>query len=153
MLNFATIYTMNKDYVTHSATITLVTDRSLTLRLEEAGSCDGCAVASMCNKGKSSGQDTITIDIPDTSGFSKGERIEVTASSGSTLRASWWALLLPTLIFLGVLLAVSLIHPGSGAWSLAAGFAALALYDLILYLMRRRLAGKIAWRVRRLSTE
>lgn len=140
---------MNKDYVTHSGTITSVNDGSITLRTEDVCRCDGCAVASLCNKDSSSEHESITVNTPDARHYSVGEHVEVTASSGSTLRASWWALMLPTLLFIGVILAVRLIWSDSGLWSLAAGFTVLAVYDLLLYLFRKRLAQNITWKVRR----
>ncbi|WP_280121526.1 SoxR reducing system RseC family protein [Duncaniella muricolitica] len=140
---------MKQDYVTHSGTITHVTDSTLTLRTDGSCSCDGCAVASLCNKDSSDGGgESITIDTPIASRYSVGQRVEVIASSGSTLRATWWALLLPTILFVGVILGVRLIWPQSGAVSLVAGFATLAVYDLGLYLCRKKLAQKIIWTVR-----
>ena len=89
-------------------------------------------------------------DCTGASDFSVGERVEVTATSSSTLRATWWALILPTLIFGGVVLGCRLGFPALGGWSIAIGFAALGLYDLFLYAQRRRLAQKISWKVRRI---
>ncbi len=139
---------MKQDYVTHSGTITHVTDSTLTLRTDGSCSCDGCAVASLCNKDTSSGGESITIDTPQARQYSVGQQVEVIASSGSTLRATWWALLLPTILFVGIILGVRLLWPQSGAISLVAGFVALAIYDLGLYLFRRRLAQKIIWTIR-----
>ncbi len=141
---------MNKDYVTHSGIITRIDDGSLTLRTEEACRCEGCAVASLCNKDSSSEQESITINTPESSLYNVGERVEIIASSGSTLRATWWALMLPTLLFIGIVLAVRLIWHNSGAWSLVTGFVVLAIYDLFLYRFRKRLAQNISWKVRRL---
>ena len=142
---------MNRDYVSHSGTITQVTDSSITLRTDSSCSCDGCAVASLCNKDSSSGEgEHITIDTTRAPEYSVGERVIVSATSGSTLRATWWALILPTVLFIGVVLAVRLIWPGSGAISLAAGFGALVIYDFGLYLCRKRLSQKIIWNVKRL---
>lgn len=139
---------MKQDYVTHSGTITHVTDSTLTLRTDGSCSCDGCAVASLCNKDTSSGGETITIDTPQAHLYAVGQQVEVIATSGSTLRATWWALLLPTILFVGIILGVRLHWPQSGAISLVAGFAALAVYDLGLYIFRRRLAQKIIWTIR-----
>ena len=139
---------MKQDYVTHSGTITHVTDSTLTLRTDGSCSCDGCAVASLCSKDTSSGGESITIDTPQARQYSVGQQVEVIASSGSTLRATWWALLLPTILFVGIILGVRLLWPQSGAISLVAGFVALAIYDLGLYLFRRRLAQKIIWTIR-----
>ena len=139
---------MKQDYVTHSGTITHVTDSTLTLRTDGSCSCDGCAVASLCNKDTSSGGESITIDTPQARQYAVGQQVEVIASSGSTLRATWWALLLPTILFVGIILGVRLLWPQSGAISLVAGFVALAIYDLGLYLFRRRLAQKIIWTIR-----
>ena len=144
---------MKQDYVTHSGTITHVTDTSMTLRTDGSCSCDGCAVASLCNKDSSTGGELITIDSPDSRYYSVGQQVEVIATSGSTLRATWWALILPTLIFVGVILAVRLAWPESGVWSLGAGFLALALYDFGLYLCRKKLSGKIIWKIRPLDRQ
>ena len=142
---------MNRDYVSHSGTITQVTDSSITLRTDSSCSCDGCAVASLCNKDSSSGEgESITIDTTRAPEYNVGERVIVSATSGSTLRATWWALILPTVLFIGVVLAVRLIWPASGAISLAAGFGALVIYDFGLYLCRKRLSQKIIWNVKRL---
>lgn len=139
---------MKQDYVTHSGTITHVTDTTLTLRTDGSCSCDGCAVASLCNKDSSKGGETLTIDTVSASMYAVGQHVEVTASSGSTLRATWWALLLPTILFIATILGVRLLWPQSGAVSLAAGFVVLAIYDLGLYIFRRRLAQKIIWTVK-----
>lgn len=142
---------MNRDYVSHSGTITQVTDSSITLHTDGSCSCDGCAVASLCNKDSSSGEgESITIDTTRAPEYSVGERVMVSATSGSTLRATWWALILPTVLFIGVVLGVRLAWPESGAVSLAAGFGALVIYDFGLYLCRKRLSQKIIWNVKRL---
>ena len=73
--NFADIFTMNKDYVTHSGIITRIDYGSLTLRTEEACRCVGFAVASLCNKDSSSEQESITINTPESSLYNVGERV------------------------------------------------------------------------------
>jgi len=139
---------MKQDYVTHSGIITHVTDSTLTLRTDGSCSCDGCAVASLCNKDNTKGGESLTIETPQAGQYTVGQHVEVIATSGSTLRATWWALLLPTILFIGIILGVRLLWPHSGVISLAAGFAALAVYDLGLYIFRRRLAQKIVWTIR-----
>ena len=142
---------MKQDYVTHSGTIVQVTDSSITLRTDGSCRCDGCAVASLCNKDTSTGEgENITIDTTQAPQYSVGQKVEVSATSGSTLRATWWALILPTVLFIGVVLAVRLLWPESGATSLAVGFGALVIYDFGLYLCRKRLAQKIIWNIRRI---
>jgi len=102
----------------------------------------------LCNKDTSSGGESITIDTTQARQYTVGQQVEVIASSSSTLRATWWALILPTILFVGIILGVRLLWPQSGAISLVAGFTALAIYDLGLYLFRRRLAQKIIWTIR-----
>lgn len=140
---------MSKDDVTHRGVIESVGAGVLTIRTEEACKCDGCAITALCNT-KGGGHELLTIDTPQASEFSPGERVEVTASSGSTLRATWWALILPTLIFGVSVVGLRLGFPQLGGWSLAIGFALLLLYDLFLYLCRRQLAQKITWKVTRI---
>lgn len=142
---------MKQDYVTHRGTITQVSDGTIVIRSEDSCHCDGCAVSALCNKDSSGQAELITVRLADADRFAPGEKVEALASSSSTLSAAWWALILPTMLFIGVILVIRLGWPESGAWSIGGGFAALALYDFILYLMRRRLAGKLHWTVRRLG--
>lgn len=145
---------MKQDYVSHTGIVMAVSDGSLTIHTSEAASCEGCAVSVICNKdSKKDGEsgETITLDIPDALRFKVGERIEAIASSGSTLRAAVWALIIPSVVFVAVIIGVRLAWPATGAWSVAIAFAALGLYDLFLYLNRRRMASRLSWTVRRLA--
>lgn len=140
---------MNKEDVTHRGVVESAGIDSLTIRTEEACKCDGCALTALCTT-KDEGHELLTIDTPLASDFAAGDRVEVTATSGSTLRATWWALVLPTLIFGGSVVGFRLGFPQLGGWALAIGFGLLAVYDLFLYRYRRQLAQKISWKIRRL---
>ncbi len=141
---------MKKDNVTHRGVIQRIDARSLTIITDDACRCDGCAVVALCNKSSEGGVDreTVTIDVPDTSAYSVGQHVEVSASSASTLNAAFWALIVPTVIFVGVLLALNIGRPDMGAMAILWAFVALAVYDGLLYLFRRRLAKKLVWTVR-----
>lgn len=143
---------MKKENVTHRGVIKHVAPRSLTIITDDECRCDGCAVVAICNKGgEGDSRETVTIDLPDTSAFHAGQRVEVTAASATTVRATWWALILPTLIFVGVLLGSNLGNPDSGAWAIAWAFGALAVYDFLLWLFRHRLASRLVWKVKPLG--
>lgn len=147
---------MNKDKVTHIGIVTGVATGRITVRTEEAPKCDGCAVAALCNKAPDSdgkgGEEVeiLTIDTPQAASFSPGDRVRVQASSGSTLWASWWSLILPTILFIATLLGVQLRWPGASGWSIAAAFAVLGIYALALYLFRARLSAGMQWTVQRI---
>lgn len=140
---------MKKENVTHRGIIAKISGNTVTLRTDDICRCDGCAVAMMCNKGESSEGETITVDIDNPASFAVGDRVEITASSASTLMASLWALIIPTVLFIATILGVRFGWPGSGAWSILAGFIVLALYDLGLFLARKRIAVKVRWSVER----
>ena len=142
---------MKKEDVTHRGVVKRAEGDSLSVITDEACSCDGCAVAALCNKAPE-GQtgreaEVITVRIPDAGRFKPGDRVELTATSSSTLWATLWALVMPTVVFVGVLLAVRLGCPSTGDWSIAIAFAALAPYTAGLWAFRGRLAGRISWRV------
>ncbi len=141
---------MKKEEVTHKGVITQISADMMVIRTDEECRCDGCAVAALCNKDSSGERETLTINVGDTSRFSVGDRVAVTASSSSTLLATWWTLVLPTVIFIGVILGVRFGYPESGAWSILAGFVALGLYDLLLFLFRKRIARNVRWKVDRI---
>ncbi len=141
---------MKKESVTHKGTITQISGNILTVRTDDECRCDGCAVAVLCNKDSSDGRESLSINVDDGSRFAIGDRVEASASSGSTLFATWFALILPTIVFIGVILGVRFGYPDSGAWSILAGFIALGLYDLVLFLYRKRIARRVVWKVARL---
>lgn len=137
---------MKKEYVTHRGVIERVGVNTLTIKTNDDCRCDGCAMTALCN-GKETNSEVIIIDVPETSRFVVGERVEITATSSSTLIATWWALILPTLIFAGIILWCRIGFPELGGWSIAIGFVALGLYDLFLYFRRHSLSQKIRWSV------
>lgn len=143
---------MKKENVTHRGVIQSVNPRSLTILTDDECRCDGCAVVAICNKGsEGENRETVVIDLPDTTGYKPGERVEVTASTASTAAATLWALFVPTVIFMGTLLAFNLGRPETGAWSIAWAFGALAVYDFFLWLFRRKLARKLRWTVSKIN--
>lgn len=144
---------MSKDDVSHRGVVRASAPGRLTIRVTDGHKCEGCAITAICGTTKGAEGDDdglLTIDTPDAVRFSPGDSVEVTATSGSTLRATWWALILPTLIFGGTIVGLRTGVPKLGGWSLAIGFGALALYDLLLYTRRHSLAQKIRWKVRKL---
>lgn len=144
---------MSKDKdVTHRGVVERIENGRIVIRTSDAKQCDGCAVVALCGSksGEGESSELITVDCPDASDFAPGERVAVTASSSSTLLATWWALALPTIVFGGVILASRFLIPGIGAWSIALGFVALALYNLLLYANRNSLAQRIRWKIEKL---
>ncbi|MCM1076133.1 MAG: SoxR reducing system RseC family protein [Bacteroides sp.] len=140
---------MSKEDVTHRGVIRKVENGYLVIRTDDECKCDGCAITALCNKGDDK-TELLTIDTPEARKFAIGERVEVTATSSSTLWATWWALILPTLIFGGVIVGLRLGVPSLGGWSIAFGFAALGLYDVFLYRNRKRFAQKISWKINKI---
>lgn len=141
---------MSKEDVTHKGIVERVEPDRLIIRTNDDHKCDGCAVVALCNSKSSDAGEMLVIDCREASEFSVGDRVAVSATSSSTLLATWWALALPTVIFAGVILGCRLLFPSLGGWSVAIGFGALAIYDLFLYMLRRRFAQKIIWKVSRM---
>ncbi|MCM1163683.1 MAG: SoxR reducing system RseC family protein [Muribaculaceae bacterium] len=140
---------MKKENVTHRGVIQRVSPNSLTILTDDECRCDGCAVVALCNKSsEGDNRETVVIDLPDTSAYSPGERVEVIAATASTVAATWWALILPTIIFVGTLLGINLGCKDAGAWSVVWAFVALGVYDFFLWLFRRKLARKLTWQVK-----
>lgn len=145
---------MSKEDVTHRGTVTAVERDSLTIRTDEPQKCEGCAITALCSSRKTADTataadaDLLTIVSPDADHrYAIGDCVEVSATSGSTLRATWWALALPTLIFGGTIVGLRLGIPTLGGWSIAIGFAVLAIYDLILYRLRDKISQKLSWKI------
>lgn len=140
---------MKKDSVTHRGVIKAVTPRTLTILTDDDCRCEGCAVVALCNKGgEGENAETVTIDLPDTSAWHTGERVEIIASSGATLRATFWALIVPVILFVGVLLGCNLLGQCSDSLSIVLAFIGLAIYWCLLWLLRSKLAAGLKWSIR-----
>lgn len=143
---------MHSDHVEHIGVVKEVSFNNISVAVEEPCQCEGCSIAIVC-MGKSENEaDIINIPRPRGAGrdsFHPGDRVRLEAASGSKLKASFWAFILPTVILLTAVLGIQGYAPDLGPLLtalIAAG--AVAVYELILYLFRKDLAMSVTWQIR-----
>ncbi len=143
---------MHSDHVEHIGVVKEVSFNNIAVAVEEPCQCEGCSIAIVCMGKSDKDADVINIPRPRGEGrdsFRPGDRVKLEAASGSKLKASFWAFILPTVILLTAVLLLQAYAPRLGALltaMIAAG--AVAMYELILYLFRKDLAMSVSWQIR-----
>ena len=115
------------------------------VRLLSEGACGSCAASGLCGKAS---QEDKTVEVRAREGLYKpGDEVELVLGRGQ----SWRALLFSFLLPLSLLMIILLYLLRCGLSELAASgaaLAALALYYLLLYLLRGRLASGYEFRIK-----
>lgn len=123
--------------MTHPGTVTAVKQGFVTVQITSVSACASCQAHSKCGFAESK---TKTLDIPtaDWQQYAEGQPVTVTIDHSRGLLATWWAYLLPALLILAVAVPLSLAGL-SEPLVILLSFAALALYLLLLWLLRKKL--------------
>lgn len=107
--------------------------------------CDGCTITALCT-GCSVEGPLLTVDCRRADcRFKAGDKVRLTASSGSTLFSSFWLFVVPLVILVAIVLYGA--SEDWGIWSVIAGVGTMLVYDAVLFVFRRRLASHIHWDV------
>ena len=131
--------------MTHPGIVTAVKPGFVTVQIESTSACAACEAHSKCGFAESK---TKTLDIPtqaikqaNNQVFSIGDRVTVTIDHTRGLLATWWAYVLPALLLLAAVVGFSLASLSEPAVILLS-LAVLAVYILILFLLRKKLDSK-----------
>ncbi|MDE6484382.1 MAG: SoxR reducing system RseC family protein [Duncaniella sp.] len=143
---------MHSDHVEHIGVVKEVSFNTISIAVEEPCQCEGCSIAIVCMGKSDKEADVINIPRPrgaERDSFHTGDRVRLEAASGSKIKASFWAFILPTVILLACVLLLQSYAPRLGALLTAVAAAgAVAVYELILYLFRKDLAMSVTWQIR-----
>lgn len=123
--------------VTHEGVVRAVKDGVLSVEVGRATACHSCSSRSRCTMGNG---DTVMVDVPAGSGtFAPGDRVQVSLSSGVGRMAVVIAYVLPLLLLVVAVVSFVSFFRCSEIVSIIAAFAVLALYYLVIYILRHRL--------------
>lgn len=132
----------------HHGTITRIGNGKLSVTIASSADCSGCAVKSVCHpSGKTDAPVEIEATIPvsmQSHTFREGDKTEVAITTSGRMRAVALALALPCLL----LIVAALITLWVGASQIAVAFCgiiAVAVYYIIIYILRRRLFATPRW--------
>lgn len=136
--------------VSHMGTVVRVTAGHVFVKIHDgADKCGGCSVRFMCKTSGDDG-DLIEVSVKKDAVFSSGDTVRLTISDNKQYSATLIALVLPCVaLALGVVLA-GMAGLDEGLCALS-GLALTSLYFALLYMIRRRVAGKFTWNIDRLQ--
>lgn len=123
----------------HPGIVTAVKPGFVTVQIESTSACAACAAHSKCGFAESK---TKSLDIPIDENFNDnfkvGDRVTVTIDHTRGLLATWWAYVVPAVLLMGAVVGFTLAELPEPIVILLS-LAVLAIYILILFLLRKKL--------------
>lgn len=123
----------------HPGIVTAIKPGFVTVQIESTSACAACAAHSKCGFAESK---TKSLDIPIDENFNDnfkvGDRVTVTIDHTRGLLATWWAYVVPAVLLMGAVVGFTLASLPEPAVILLS-LAVLAVYILILFLLRKKL--------------
>jgi len=123
----------------HPGIVSAVKPGFVTVQIESTSACAACAAHSKCGFAESK---TKSLDIPIDENFNDnfkvGDRVTVTIDHTRGLLATWWAYVVPAVLLMGAVVGFTLAELPEPIVILLS-LAVLAVYILILFLLRKKL--------------
>lgn len=130
--------------ITHKAEILSINGHEVTLRMLDStgAACGGCRLADLCGKADTGGRVTVTVDT--LRGLAEGMTVEASVSDRSQGLAIVWTLLMPLIIFTGLLMPLTITS--LPRWAvIATAIGGVGIYDLLLWRFGPKLSRSIKW--------
>ncbi len=128
---------MAKSDVSHSGRVVAINPQLTTVEILSASACASCHAAGLCGMGEMQ-EKAIQVPTDMRAGLVVGEQVEVVLKATMGLKAVWIAYVVPLVVLLVVVLALTAAGTGELVSALS-GLGAVALYYLAVYLLRSRL--------------
>ena len=137
---------MAKGEVSHKGRITDINPDFTTVEIISESACASCHASSLCGMGESTKKEvTVRTTIGD---WAPGDEVEVVLKRTMGLKAVWVAYVVPLLLMMAVLLALTSVGVGELASGLAA-IAAVGVYYLGVYILRDRLKNDYTFYIKK----
>ena len=120
----------------HAGIVQEVKQGRVLVKIEAVSACASCAAHGKCGFAESKDK-TLEIPAADWQQYTVGQAVTVHIDESRGMLAVWIAYVLPALLMLAAIIALSLAHLPEWMVVLAA-FLVLGLYVLVLYLRRRK---------------
>lgn len=120
---------------THDGIVTATGPHSVTVQIKSVSACASCAAHAKCGFAESKDKE---LEIPTQQRYNIGDHVTVCIDTSSGMRAVWIAYLLPALLIIAVVIALSAAGLPEGLVALAA-FGVLALHILVLFILRHKI--------------
>ena len=138
---------MAKNEISHKGIIKSITPELTTVEIVSTSACAECHAKGMCGVAESKIKE-ISVPTDPYSEHSAGDEVEVVLKKSMGLKAVWISYVIPLLILMILILSLSSVNVHEVYAGLGA-IAGVALYYLVIYLMRDRLANDFVFYIKR----
>ena len=138
---------MAKNEISHKGVIKSITPELTTVEIVSTSACAECHAKGMCGVAESKIKE-ISVPTDPYSEHSAGDEVEVVLKKSMGLKAVWISYVIPLLILMILILSLSSVNVHEVYVGLGA-IAGVALYYLVIYLMRNRLANDFVFYIKR----
>ena len=138
---------MAKNEISHKGVIKSITPELTTVEIVSTSACAECHAKGMCGVAESKIKE-ISVPTDPYSEHSAGDEVEVVLRKSMGLKAVWISYVIPLLILMILILSLSSVNVHEVYAGLGA-IAGVALYYLVIYLMRDRLANDFVFYIKR----
>ena len=131
--------------IQHRGVVESISHNVVNVKVQKEGACAGCHAKALCGE---KGEDRI-IEVHTTNAeeYTVGERVIVALEHGKMgLTSLLWAYLLPLVVLLGVLFTAHALGLSDGPAAIAS-IVAIAIYYVVLYLIRGYIERKIKFTI------
>ncbi|MBO4634848.1 MAG: SoxR reducing system RseC family protein [Bacteroidales bacterium] len=136
---------MSKD-VAHTGKVVRMTPQVTTVVILQHGACSQCHAAGLCGMGDLA-EKTVEVPTDPYAPYGVGDEVEVVLKASMGMKAVWLAYFIPLLVLLGVILGLIALGVPEVPAGLS-GIGAIALYYLILWLLRDKLKNEYIFTIK-----
>ena len=134
------------DIIQHVGTVESIAGNHVRVRIVQTSACATCAAHKYCNSSESK-EKMIDVYTKDAVHYQVGQTVKVLGTTSMGMRAVLWAFGVPFVVLVAVLYATWMVTGGDEPLSALAALASLALYYLILYFCRGKMAKRFVFTI------
>lgn len=137
---------MSKKEVSHTGTIIEITPEFTTVEIIAQSACASCHAKGLCGVSEER-QKIISVPTDPYADYKTGDEVEVVLKQSMGLKAVWISYVVPLLILMILVLSLSSVTVHE-VYAGLAGIGGVAIYYLVIYLMRDRLANEFVFYIK-----
>ena len=134
------------DIIQHVGTVESIAGNHVRVRIVQTSACATCVAHKYCNSSESK-EKMIDVYTKDAVHYQVGQTVKVLGTTSMGMRAVLWAFGVPFVVLVAVLYATWMVTGGDEPLSALAALASLALYYLVLYFCRGKMAKRFVFTI------
>ena len=138
---------MKHEDVSHKGKVVRITPQVTTVSIQQSGACAACHAAGLCGMSEVT-EKAVEVPTDPYARYKEGDEVEVLLKASMGMKAVWLAYGIPILVLLAFILGLGALGVGEVAAALG-GIGVVALYDLVLWLLRGRLQNEYVFTIKR----